>query len=220
MRVSLCFLHAFGHELEEPNNPSQVHKLRCTEQEQCAVLTAGHVLLQRQTWRSSQLLHSRLQCHYLLPPCHNSGWCSQPECLASDHQWHEDATSSCVISLIPDHGNPLSEHHCREVGLMLFNCDGLIPVTYSFNGGWLAVMVYHCHHNFIIFLSFSCPPDERIPNKVLFSSATLNPRSQQQNTSRESSCIGFLALNSRVDEDFKLHAVVKISHFALLSSYK
>ena len=44
--------------------------------------------------------------------------------------------------------------------------------------------------------------------------------SQQQNTCKESSCIGFLALNSRVDEDFKLHAVVKISHFALLSSYK
>ena len=40
--------------------------------------------------------------------------------------------------------------------------------------------------------------------------------SQQQNTCRESSCIGFLALNSRVDED----AIVKISHFALLSSYK
>ena len=56
-----------------------------------------------------------------------------------------------VISLILDHGNPPREHHCREVGLMLFNCDGLIPVTFSFNGGWLAVMVYHCHHNFIIF---------------------------------------------------------------------
>ncbi|RVW15260.1 hypothetical protein CK203_081991 [Vitis vinifera] len=25
-------------------------------------------------------------------------------------------------------------------GLMLFNCNGLIPMTYSFNGGWLAVM--------------------------------------------------------------------------------
>ena len=82
--------------VQEPNNPSQVHKLWCTEQEQCAVLAAGRVLLQWQTWRSSQLLHSRLQCHYLLPPCHNSGWCSQPECLASDHQWHEDATSSCI----------------------------------------------------------------------------------------------------------------------------
>ncbi|KAL6322831.1 hypothetical protein AAG906_020831 [Vitis piasezkii] len=45
-----------------------------------------------------------------------------------------------VISLIPSHGNSLSEHHYKGVGLMLFNCNGLIPMTYSFNGGWLAVM--------------------------------------------------------------------------------
>ncbi|KAJ9692988.1 hypothetical protein PVL29_011905 [Vitis rotundifolia] len=44
-----------------------------------------------------------------------------------------------VISLISGHGNPLREHHCREVGLMSFNSDGLILVTYSFNGGWLPV---------------------------------------------------------------------------------
>ncbi|KAL6335869.1 hypothetical protein AAG906_003494 [Vitis piasezkii] len=31
-------------------------------------------------------------------------------------------------------------HHCRGDGLMLLNCNGLIPVTYSFNGGWLAMM--------------------------------------------------------------------------------
>ncbi|KAJ9692987.1 hypothetical protein PVL29_011904 [Vitis rotundifolia] len=47
-----------------------------------------------------------------------------------------------VISLISGHGNPLSKHHYRKVGLMLFNCDGLIFVTYSFNGGWLAVMIH------------------------------------------------------------------------------
>ncbi|RVW96488.1 hypothetical protein CK203_029684 [Vitis vinifera] len=34
----------------------------------------------------------------------------------------------------------LSEHHCRGDGLMLLNCNGLIPMTYSFNGGWLAMM--------------------------------------------------------------------------------
>ncbi|RVW15276.1 hypothetical protein CK203_081988 [Vitis vinifera] len=39
------------------------------------------------------------------------------------------------------HGNPLSEHHYRGDGLMLFNCNGLIPMTYSFNGRWLAVTV-------------------------------------------------------------------------------
>ncbi|RVW97087.1 hypothetical protein CK203_029988 [Vitis vinifera] len=37
------------------------------------------------------------------------------------------------------HGNPLSEHHYKGDGLMLFNCNGLIPMTYSFNGGWLAM---------------------------------------------------------------------------------
>ncbi|KAL6335320.1 hypothetical protein AAG906_029562 [Vitis piasezkii] len=42
------------------------------------------------------------------------------------------------ISLIPGHGAPLSQNHCTEVDLMLFHCDGLLPVEYSFNGGWLA----------------------------------------------------------------------------------
>ncbi|RVX16998.1 hypothetical protein CK203_003163 [Vitis vinifera] len=42
------------------------------------------------------------------------------------------------ISLIPGHGAPLSQNHCTEVDLMLFHCDGLLPVKYSFNGGWLA----------------------------------------------------------------------------------
>lgn len=58
---------------------------------------------------------------------------------------------SGVITLIPGYGNPLSHYHCREVGLMLFDCDGLIPVNYAFNGGWLAVTVY----NFIIFIVFN-----------------------------------------------------------------
>ena len=57
-----------------------------------------------------------------------------------------------VISLIPGYGNPLSEHHYRKVELMLINSEWVILLTYSFNGGWLAVTVYHCHHNFIIFL--------------------------------------------------------------------
>ncbi|RVW38376.1 hypothetical protein CK203_090306 [Vitis vinifera] len=56
----------------------------------------GRVLLQRQTWRSSQLYTRGYSAITCWPPCHNSGWCSQPECLASDHQWHEDATSSCI----------------------------------------------------------------------------------------------------------------------------
>ncbi|KAL6336007.1 hypothetical protein AAG906_003634 [Vitis piasezkii] len=47
-----------------------------------------------------------------------------------------------VFSLIPGHGNPLSEHHCREVGLILVNCKGLILLTYSFNGEWLAMMCF------------------------------------------------------------------------------
>ena len=84
--------------VQEPNNPSQVHKLWCTEQEQCAVLAAGRVLLQWQTWRSSQLLHSRLQCHYSLPPCHNSGWCSQPECLASGKQMSSLAALPSILA--------------------------------------------------------------------------------------------------------------------------
>ncbi|KAJ9697471.1 hypothetical protein PVL29_009335 [Vitis rotundifolia] len=45
-------------------------------------------------------------------------------------------------SLRVGHGNPLSEHHCIEVRLMLFNYDELIPVTYSLNDGWLAVMIH------------------------------------------------------------------------------
>ncbi|RVW97091.1 hypothetical protein CK203_029984 [Vitis vinifera] len=35
-----------------------------------------------------------------------------------------------------------SEHHYRGDGLMLFNCNGLIPMTYSFNGRWLAVTTF------------------------------------------------------------------------------
>ncbi|RVW97090.1 hypothetical protein CK203_029987 [Vitis vinifera] len=34
-------------------------------------------------------------------------------------------------SLRVGHGNPLSEHHYRGDGLMLFNCNELIPMTYS-----------------------------------------------------------------------------------------
>ncbi|CBI35935.3 uncharacterized protein LOC104880211 [Vitis vinifera] len=45
------------------------------------------------------------------------------------------------ISLIPGHGTPLSQNHCTEVDLMLFHCDGLLPVEYSFNGGWLATTI-------------------------------------------------------------------------------
>ncbi|KAJ9707394.1 hypothetical protein PVL29_002419 [Vitis rotundifolia] len=37
------------------------------------------------------------------------------------------------ISLIPGHGAPLSQNHCTEVDLMLFNYDGLLHVEYSFN---------------------------------------------------------------------------------------
>ncbi|KAJ9692036.1 hypothetical protein PVL29_011234 [Vitis rotundifolia] len=44
------------------------------------------------------------------------------------------------IRLIPRHGAPLSQNHCTEVDLMLFNCDGLLSVEYSFNGEWLAIM--------------------------------------------------------------------------------
>ncbi|KAL6334499.1 hypothetical protein AAG906_016046 [Vitis piasezkii] len=43
-----------------------------------------------------------------------------------------------AILLIPGHGAPLSQHHCTEVDLMLFNCNGLLSVEYSFNGGWLS----------------------------------------------------------------------------------
>ncbi|RVW97151.1 hypothetical protein CK203_029977 [Vitis vinifera] len=43
-----------------------------------------------------------------------------------------------AISLIPRHGTPLSQHHYTEVDLMLFNYNGLLPVDYSFNSGWLS----------------------------------------------------------------------------------
>ena len=58
------------------------------------------------------------------------------------------------ISLIPGHGTPLSQNHCTEVDLMLFHCDGLLPVEYSFNGGWLATTVHFYQHNFDHFYLF------------------------------------------------------------------
>ncbi|KAJ9707396.1 hypothetical protein PVL29_002421 [Vitis rotundifolia] len=55
------------------------------------------------------------------------------------------------ISLILGHGAPLSQNHCTEVDLMLFNCDGLLHVEYSFNGGWLAITIHFYKHNFYHF---------------------------------------------------------------------
>ncbi|WJZ95332.1 hypothetical protein VitviT2T_014108 [Vitis vinifera] len=59
-----------------------------------------------------------------------------------------------AILLIPGHGAPLSQHHCTEVDLMLFNCNGLLSVEYSFNGGWLAITVHFYQHNFFHFYPF------------------------------------------------------------------
>ena len=43
---------------------------------------------------------------------------------------------------------------------MLFNCNGLILVTYLFNGGWLAVTIYHCHHNHVSIFFFQTSGQE------------------------------------------------------------
>ncbi|RVW97089.1 hypothetical protein CK203_029986 [Vitis vinifera] len=52
-------------------------------------------------------------------------------------------------STIGSHGNPLSEHHYKGDGLMLFNCNGLIPMTYSFNGGWLETFGQEIHADLV-----------------------------------------------------------------------
>ncbi|RVW97160.1 hypothetical protein CK203_029978 [Vitis vinifera] len=69
--------------------------------------------------------------------CISLGFKEKPTCDGCDRQ--------CIISLITCHGNPLSGLHCREVRLTLFNCDRLIPMTYSFNGGWLATSGKEIH---------------------------------------------------------------------------
>ncbi|RVW97092.1 hypothetical protein CK203_029985 [Vitis vinifera] len=52
-------------------------------------------------------------------------------------------------SLRVGHGNPLSEPHYRGDGLMLFNCNGLIPMTYSFNSRWLRHLAKKFHADLV-----------------------------------------------------------------------
>ncbi|KAJ9692033.1 hypothetical protein PVL29_011231 [Vitis rotundifolia] len=47
-----------------------------------------------------------------------------------------------TITLVPGHGRPLRADDCENVPLMVFDCNGIFPVDYSFNGGWSAVTTF------------------------------------------------------------------------------
>ena len=59
------------------------------------------------------------------------------------------------IYLVPGYGHHLEQNHCNDVPLMLFECDGIVPVQYYFERGWSAITVYPYLYLYLIsFVSF------------------------------------------------------------------
>ncbi|XP_034695587.1 UPF0587 protein CG4646-like [Vitis riparia] len=89
--------------------------------------------------------------------CEQCGWISENEvCVNMAVQEHAPGSSrrnsrvnlslkceGCerqgTITLVPGYGRPLRVDDCTNVPLMVFDCNGIFPVYYSFNGGWSAV---------------------------------------------------------------------------------
>ncbi|XP_034696825.1 uncharacterized protein LOC117922727 [Vitis riparia] len=51
----------------------------------------------------------------------------------------EECKLEGYIYLVPGHGHHLEQNHCTDVPLMLFECDGIVPVQYYFESGWSAI---------------------------------------------------------------------------------